>query len=219
MLLPGVKRRPEKIFYESLSFLFEKKRFIIIDMISLLLIADQEYGIGTSGRMPWYFPAYQDYFEAHTRGHVIIMGRNTYITQGPVPGSTNIVLSREHPSLVTEQGVLVMSDLHHAVEKARWIEVDSHTTRDHQDEIFIVGGAELFEHALVQGVAENIYLTHIPRRSYDCDVFFQDSYLYENFNEQYRTVRYADEANSERLEHIVYKRRCSNDPHDKKKTP
>jgi len=179
-------------------------------MISIIVACDSEYGIGKDGKMPWRFPADFAYFKETTMGHPMITGRKNFEDMGALPGRKTIVLTRDKEYTSQNPNVLVESDLFMAIERAKWL--------DGGEEVFIVGGGQIYEMALLAGVADKVYLTHISRKSYDCDTFFQDSFLKENFNESHRTVRYTDEKNEERLEFIVYNKRKGDTPKDKKKT-
>jgi len=179
-------------------------------MISIIVACDKEYGIGKDGKMPWYFPADFKYFKETTMGHPMITGRKNFEDMGALPGRKTIVLTRDEEFTSDKKNVSVESDLFMAVEKAKWL--------DGGEEVFIVGGGQIYELALLSGMVDTIYLTHIAHKTYDCDTFFQDSFLKEWFNESHRTVRYADEKNPERLEFIVYTKRKAHQPKDKKKT-
>jgi dihydrofolate reductase len=53
------------------------------------------YVIGTENRLPWRLHSDLKRFKEITYGHPIIMGRKTHLSIGrPLPGRTNIVLSR-----------------------------------------------------------------------------------------------------------------------------
>ena len=164
-------------------------------MISIIVICDSEYGIGKDGKMPWHFPADFAYFKQTTMGHPMITGRKNFADMGALPGRKTIVLTRDTDYAVDNDNVLVESDLFMAIERAKW--------SDGGEEVFIVGGGQIYELALTAGLVDRIYLTHIARQSYDCDTFFQDQFLTQ-FNESHRTVRYPDQKNDQRLEFIVY---------------
>lgn len=96
-----------------------------------------------------------------TMGHPIIMGRKTYESIGrPLPGRTNIVVTRTPTPI---DGCMVVDSLPKALETARAIDTE---------EIFIFGGASLYEQAL--GEADRLYLTLIHAHAEDADVFFPD---------------------------------------------
>ena len=69
----------------------------------LVLVAAMARGgvIGAAGGMPWHLPADLAHFKAVTLGHPIVMGRRTFESIGrPLPGRTNIVISRGAPVLL-----------------------------------------------------------------------------------------------------------------------
>lgn len=105
--------------------------------------------IGKEGGLPWSEPEDRAHFEATTRGATVIMGRRTWEETGePLPGRVNIVVSR---SFVPPPGVHRAADLDEAVALARKVG---------QGEVFVIGGARLFEEAAPR--AKRVYLTEIP---------------------------------------------------------
>ena len=168
---------------------------MISNMVSIIVACDKNWGIGKNGKMPWRFPADFAYFKSKTLGHPMITGRKNFEDMGILPGRSTIVLTRDTEYEHEDRSVFVSHDLHDAIERAKW--------KEGGEEVFIVGGAEIYEAALQVGAVQTIYLTQITRTSYDCDRFFPYQYL-EGFSEANRTVRYPDEKNPERLEFITY---------------
>ncbi|UXN72277.1 dihydrofolate reductase [Devosia sp. A8/3-2] len=83
----------------------------------------------------------------------MIMGRKQFETVGkPLPGRTNIVVTRQEG--YQPEGVLVVSSLDAALEKAREI-----AEKDGVDEIMIIGGGDIY--AQLMGVADRLYISHI----------------------------------------------------------
>lgn len=106
--------------------------------------------IGVDGDMPWHLPADLAHFKAVTLGHPMIMGRKTYESIGrPLPGRTTIVVTRQTDWAA--EGVLVAAGLGEALALA--------SARD--DELFIVGGAQIYAEALGCGVVDEMIVTHI----------------------------------------------------------
>ncbi len=120
-------------------------------------------GLGLDGKLLWHIPDDLKRFKQLTLGHPIIMGRKTFesilgYTQGkPLPGRTNIVISRKG---LTFADVLVVSSLEEAIAKAK--ELDS-------VEIHIGGGAQIYEQALP--FIDKLYLTLIDDEK-EADSFF-----------------------------------------------
>ena len=106
--------------------------------------------IGRDGDIPWRIPADFAHFKALTLGHVLVMGRATYDSIGrPLPGRTTIVLTRD-PAWAAE-GVLVAGDLDEALALAAGID----------DEVFVVGGAGVYAHALDRADAQVLTEVHL----------------------------------------------------------
>ena len=109
--------------------------------------------IGRDNAMPWHLPEDLRYFKATTLGKPIVMGRKTFDSLGrPLPGRTNIVLSR-HPDLTLE-GAQVFASIDAALDAAR-----QQAQADGVDEVMVIGGDNLYRQTLER--ADRIYLTRI----------------------------------------------------------
>ena len=129
---------------------------------SIIVAITPEKVIGKKGGgLLWHIPGDMRRFKELTTGHVVIMGRKTYETIGkPLPNRTNIILTRDKN--YGAPGCLVVPSLEEALEKAKEIE---------NDEIFIMGGGEIYRQAI--GKAHKLYLT-LVHKNFDGDVFFPD---------------------------------------------
>jgi dihydrofolate reductase len=111
--------------------------------------------IGAGNKIPWHLPEDFKWFKKMTTGNVIVMGRKTFESIGkPLPNRQTIVLSRgpfQYP------GVRTISDLSQIdpAKEAR--------------EIFICGGAQVYEQALP--LCSDLYLT-LVKRVVEGDAFF-----------------------------------------------
>lgn len=129
--------------------------------ISLIVAVDEGNAIGKDNKLPWHLPADLKYFKAQTWGLPVVMGRKTFESIGkPLPGRTSIVITRN--TTWAFEKVLVVHTLPEAVAAAQNLGVK---------EIFIIGGAEVFETALP--LAGRVYRTRIHHR-FDGDVFFPE---------------------------------------------
>ena len=130
--------------------------------VTIVVAIGQNGVIGRDGDLPWPRTGDLAHFKALTMGHPLVMGRATYESIGrPLPGRTSIVLTRD-PSW-TADGVEVAADLPAAL--ARGAELD--------DEIFLVGGAQVYAEALATGVVDRMVVTHV-HLSPDGDAWFPD---------------------------------------------
>lgn len=125
-----------------------------------LIVAAAENGvIGRDNRLPWHLPDDLRRFKRLTLGHPLIMGRRTFESiGGPLPGRRSLVLSRD-PGY-RPHGVEVYGNLDAALAAV----TDA-------DEVFVIGGAALFERALPR--ADRIQLTRVHGHI-DGDVRFPD---------------------------------------------
>ena len=116
-----------------------------------IIVAMAENGvIGKDGRMPWHISEDLKRFKKLTLGHPVIMGRKTYESIGkPLPGRTNIVITRNPNFSAT--GVTAVSSFYEALNVAG--------QSAGNDEIFVIGGAEIYTLALP--TAKRIYLTRV----------------------------------------------------------
>jgi dihydrofolate reductase len=127
--------------------------------ISLLLAADENNAIGFNNSLPWHLPNDLKYFKNLTWGMPILMGRKTYASIGkPLPGRKNIIITRNKSFKV--EGIDVVHSIDEAVSIAKEADIK---------EIFIIGGAEIFNSVLSN--AGRIYLTRIHHK-FQGDVFF-----------------------------------------------
>ncbi len=110
----------------------------------VLIAAVAENGvIGRDGAMPWRLKSDMRHFREATLGKPVVMGRKTYLslTFKPLPGRTNIVVSRD-PGF-TAPGVLVAASLDVALGAAR-----ADAQRRGAAAIMVMGGAEIYRQAM-----------------------------------------------------------------------
>jgi dihydrofolate reductase len=118
--------------------------------LSIMVAMDEQGVIGAGGALPWHLSADLQQVKKITMGKPVIMGRKTHESIGrPLPGRENIVLSRD--PRFRAPGCTVFNDLEQALEYCRAA-----------DEVFIMGGVELFRLTLAR--AARIYLTEVHAR-------------------------------------------------------
>jgi dihydrofolate reductase len=117
--------------------------------LSLIAAVADNGVIGQGNDIPWRLPRDWKRFKRITMGHHLLMGRKTYESIGrPLPGRTTIVVTRGNPKLPDE--VVVARSFEEAIERAR-------SAGD--DEVFVAGGAEIYEQGLQ--LAERLYMTWV----------------------------------------------------------
>lgn len=127
-------------------------------MISLIVAMDQNRVIGNNNKLPWHLPADLQYFKKVTMGHPIVMGRKTFESIGRVlPGRENVIVTRNQD--FKAEGCVVLYDI-----------AEIKTFADNRDEeVFVIGGAEIFKEILPS--ADRLYITEI-HESFEGDTFF-----------------------------------------------
>jgi dihydrofolate reductase len=120
--------------------------------------------IGFKERLPWgSLPADWAYLYEVTKGKVMIMGRKSYEAEERVSSEAgNIVLTRQE-NYPLETGFQQAKSLEKALEILR---------RQSLDEIFIIGGAEIFKQAMPH-LVDKIYLT-LVHETFEGDAFFPE---------------------------------------------
>ena len=130
-------------------------------IVSLIVAMDENMGIGINNQLPWHLSDDLRRFKTLTMGHHIVMGRKTYESiGGQLPGRTMIVIS--HNPEYQAEGILFANSLIGAIEQAE---------KRGENEVFIVGGAEIYAQSLA--IADRIYLTQV-HTIVDADVFFPE---------------------------------------------
>jgi dihydrofolate reductase len=129
-------------------------------MISFILAMDENRVIGKNNQLPWHLPGDLKFFKRVTMGHPIAMGRKTHESIGRVlPGRENIIITRQAD--FQSEGCTVL----HSVE-----EFISYC-QNQDDEIFVIGGAEIFKATFA--FADRLYITLI-HEEFEGDTFFPE---------------------------------------------
>jgi dihydrofolate reductase len=136
-------------------------------MINCLVAVERSQGIGFNGQMPWpHLKGDMQWFRQMTINQVVIMGSTTYDSLGKsLPNRINIVISRKR-----ELGDHTFADCGEAL--------DYCAAKYPDKEIFIIGGSAVYESYL--DIIDRFYVTEIDA-DYQCDKFFNMSYVKENF--------------------------------------
>jgi dihydrofolate reductase len=150
-------------------------------VLSAIVAMGENRVIGKDNQLLWRLPADLKHFKNLTSGHPVLMGRKTYQSIGkPLPDRTNIILT--HDSQFSAPDCVVVNSAETAVSMA--IELD-------QDEVFIIGGAEIYKQLLPQ--TQRLYLT-LVHHNFDGDTYFPEL-LAAEWQEISREKNQADDKN------------------------
>jgi dihydrofolate reductase len=113
--------------------------------LSIIVAMAKNHVIGAGGAIPWRLPNELQLFKRVTMGHHIIMGRKTWESIGRLlPGRTSVIVTRQKNYAIP--GAIIANSLTDAIARC-----------DGDDEIFVVGGGELYREALCK--TDRLYLT------------------------------------------------------------
>ncbi len=130
-------------------------------ILSQILACSENRVIGTQGALPWDIPEDMQFFKDTTKGHIMIMGRKTFdsFNGRALPHRSHIVITRDpskHSFPSTEKSpVAFVASLEDAIALA-----ETQTTQ-WGEEVFIIGGGEIYKQSLAK--THKIYLTLIHR--------------------------------------------------------
>jgi dihydrofolate reductase len=145
------------------------------------IVAVAENGvIGRENALPWRLGSDLRRFRRLTMGHPLIMGRKTFEAIGrPLPGRDNIVVTRDPGRIPRLPSVLPARSLEEAISFG-----EACARARHVDEMFVIGGAALFEQ--VMPYARRLYITKV-HASPPGDVFWQPA-----LGDGWREVEHSD---------------------------
>ena len=157
-------------------------------MITIIAAMDKNRVIGKGNIIPWHLPSDFAHFRKTTAGCPIIMGLNTYKSIGrPLPNRTSIVLSKDDEKI---DGCLMAHSLEEAFDIAKSV----------SENIFVVGGASVYEQAL--SFADQLNLTFIDAEV-EGDIYFPEV-NFDEWKEVNREERKADEKNIYDMSFVKY---------------
>jgi dihydrofolate reductase len=164
--------------------------------LSIIVAMARNRVIGADGGIPWHLPDELRRFKSLTLGHHIVMGRRTWESIGHLlPGRTTVIVTRQRN--YSAPGAKVVHSLDEAIAAC-----------GADDEIFVIGGADLYAQALPR--AGRLYLTVV-----DADIA-GDTFMPDYAAGAWRAVSSdsfpADERHRYAYRCTVYERNAP-DPH------
>ena len=123
-------------------------------MISLIVAVDENGGIGYNGQLLTRIPEDLKRFKTLTTGHIVIMGRKTWdsLSIKPLPNRRNIVISNQK-----QENFMTIPECLEEI-------------KDIEDEIFVIGGGNIYKYFLPK--ADRIYITLIHKSFDKVDTYF-----------------------------------------------
>lgn len=128
-------------------------------MITLIVAMDPHNGIGLDGKLPWHIKDDLKLFKEKTLNHKVVMGRKTFESIGrPLPNRENYIVTRNNQMSIKEN-LMIINDFEDFLKNNEMTD----------EEIFVIGGAEIYQVALPY--AKRLAISRV-NKSYTCDTFF-----------------------------------------------
>lgn len=164
-------------------------------MICLIVAKSKNNVIGNSNDLPWYLPADLRHFQKITTGSTIVMGRKTWQAildrnGKPLPNRTNVIVTRDVNFMA--EGAVVVHDIKTALKQS--------------DNLFVIGGTEIFTQALPY--VDRLYITEVDADIHG-DAFFPELDS-SQWNEISRESHPVDEKNQYPYSFVVLDRSHAN---------
>lgn len=129
--------------------------------LSIIAAVANNQVIGNKNRLIWHMPADLKFFKNKTLGHTMIMGRKTFESIGkPLPGRKTIVVTQQEN--YDAKGCETAGSFKDALKLAK-----------DDGEVFVVGGAEIYNQAMNHYYTKTLYITRIFA-DFDGDTFFPE---------------------------------------------
>ncbi len=135
-------------------------------IVSLIVAVAENRVIGKDNDLIWSLPEDMKHFKRTTAGKLIITGRKNYESIPakfrPLPNRVNYVLTRN--SAYNADGCELFSSLKDALSAAKETGLE---------EIFIIGGGQIYKEAITENLVDRMYITHV-RSAFEGDTFFPE---------------------------------------------
>ena len=161
--------------------------------ISIIVAKAKNDVIGKDNELVWKLSTDLKLFKKITSGHHIIMGRKTFESVGrPLPNRTSVVITRNKNFGLPEGHIVA-----HSMEEAIQLCIGRHL-----DQVFIIGGAEIYKQALK--IADELLVTQVDAYP-EGDVFFPkiDPKIWQLVSSEHYE---KDQYNQYSFDFVVYKK-------------
>ena len=136
-------------------------------IISIIVAACENNVIGKNNDLIWHLPVDMKFFKDKTAGHHVIMGRKNFESipekYRPLKNRDNIIITRNQN--YSADGCTIVHSIEESIE---YVKKNLKT-----NELFIIGGGEIYKKCLEMNVVDRMYITHIET-AFNGDTFFPE---------------------------------------------
>lgn len=151
---------------------------------NLIVAMCKNNGIGLNGKLPWNIKEDLSFFSKTTIGqknNAVIMGRKTWeslpskFQKTGLPFRDNFILSSklDIDEMSTNDNSKINNIIKSFVNITKLIDYLEHETSKNYDELWVIGGSELYKSFLEQDLINKCVITFI-NKDYDCDTVFPE---------------------------------------------
>ena len=164
-------------------------------MIKMIFCSDIMGAIGFNNDLLYNIKEDMKFFKDTTMHHKVVMGYNTWVSlpKKPLPNRVNYILCDGESDIEETENVKVLSNLEQVIELGE------------NDDIFIIGGAQLYNSIIYSGKLDEAYVTMVIDKHYSADRFVHIFKLAEVLpkREYIRTIKFKQYHNI--LDAHIYK--------------
>lgn len=133
-------------------------------MIKLIVCIDLDGNIGKNNDLLFKMKDDMAFFRNQTKGNIVLMGYNTYVSLGskPLPDRFNLVLTDREINQAAN--VCAVDNLFNTIE-----EYKQNSDRIRKD-LFIIGGASVYDQAIENKYPDELLLTIVDTHAENADV-------------------------------------------------
>ncbi len=172
---------------------------IIMPSIAYIIARTETGVIGCNNALPWHLKTDLRRFKSITLNHVVIMGRKTYdFISRALPQRKNVVISRDPSFKPTDAEVF-------ATFADAILYADVYSLSEGLDNIFVVGGAVIFEK--MRDFVDTAYVTEIHTSEISGDAEFRYKFDQKEWAIEKKEVVPKSDVDEYDLTFFVYKRK------------
>ncbi len=168
-------------------------------IISLIVAVAKNRVIGKDNQLIWHLPKDMKFFMDTTNHHPVIMGRKNFESipekYRPLKNRDNIIITRNKD--YTADGCVVVHSIEDSVKHVK--------KNIKTDELFIIGGGEIYKKSLELDLIDRMYITHIET-AFDGDTLFPEINQ-ENWSIKQIMSHQKDEKNPHNFNILVYNKK------------
>lgn len=138
-------------------------------MFSIIVAIGKKNEIGKNNGLLWNIPEDLKNFKKITKGKMVVMGLKTFESIGkPLAGRKNVILSRDK----IKKYKIGKEYMDYDVEVCNSLQDFIQRYIDTEEEIFIIGGGEIYKQFLDRNIIKKLYISYIDHENKEADTYF-----------------------------------------------